>query len=187
MSQKQIAVGCHARICPGGHDITPPGGDQQIDRPVEGRLGVVAHHGGDVGLGVEQEFLDIVPALRGHAGLKALIGYRHGAGDPPQLFRVGLPQMLLELHIAGIPQGPGKPDHTGLADLQLLGELRGGHKAGVGLMVQNERADPLAGFGELCLAQLLSQLSHGAPLLPDHSYFHLTTLFAKMQRKNAVP
>ena len=160
MPQKQIAVSGHAGIGAGGHEIPSPGIHQQVDGSVKSGLGIVPHHRGDVGLGVEQELLDVVPALRGHTGLKPLIGHRDCAGDPPQLFRVGFPQVFLKLHISGEAQCPGKPDHAGFADVQLLCQLCGGHEAGVCLMIQNKVTDAPAGFCKSRGFQRVLQLIH---------------------------
>ena len=77
MAQQQIKIGCHAGVGTGGHNILPPGAKQQVNGRVEGLLGIVLHHGGDVGLGIHQEFLNIVFIVVGHAGLKTLIGHCH--------------------------------------------------------------------------------------------------------------
>ena len=184
MPQQQVEVGCDAGIGPGGYDILPAGFDQQIDGGVKCRLGVVAHHGGDVGLGVEQEFLDIVPAIRGHAGLKTLIGHRHGAGDPPQLLCVDFPKVLLKLHVAGISQSPGKTDHAGLTDIQLLGQLRGRHKTGVGLMIQNEVPDAPAGLGKPGVLHGVSELIHDkSPPVPLVPLKHISRKKATQNRR----
>ena len=73
---------------------------------------------------------------------------------------MGLSQAFLEVHIAGIAQGPGKTNHAGLADIQLRGKFRGRHKAGVGFVIQHIFSNDPAGFGELCVLHCISELFH---------------------------